>query len=167
VNLQRFLAKVQELARAHLLDLAERQRLEEQQKIRKAIPVPPARVLPAPKPPVERVQPRAQAYKPPPSKAPTQALKKLPEPEKPAHFRRIAAPFQGSVFKSSTPKPASQKGAEIDVAYFDEGVGRLVMNRVSRRRYVELWDKGLLKFQHQKTEKPEHLPSREEVAESL
>jgi hypothetical protein len=56
---------------------------------------------------------------------------------------------------------------EITVRHFDPRVMRIVLNKVSPARYIELWDAGHLAFQRQKAERPDSMPTRDEMKEFL
>jgi ParB/RepB/Spo0J family partition protein len=52
---------------------------------------------------------------------------------------------------------------EVTVIFFHPHSGRETLDKVSLRRYIELWDLGALKFQRTKGEKPMTYPTREEA----
>jgi hypothetical protein len=52
---------------------------------------------------------------------------------------------------------------ELFVSCWDERCGRLVSKSASLVEYIQLWDKGLLKFQQEGAPQPDHLPSREQA----
>ncbi len=115
--------------------------------------------LPPPRSPISVVQ----KVKPPPPLTVSEPPEKKPP---------VAAPFDirkgESIFGTQTPRPVlNQPHNEVVVEYYDEKAGRLVMDKISIRRYIEFWDKGLLKFQQQKIPKPAHLPTREEALTRL
>ena len=51
---------------------------------------------------------------------------------------------------------------QISVIYMHRG-GRYVSDSVTLERYLELWDAGLLKWQREGQERPEHNPTRKEA----
>lgn len=61
-----------------------------------------------------------------------------------------------------TPPPARKGGAERAFTYFDDNLGRMVTDKVNRSKYVQLWDKGLLRFQKEGQQKPDWMPERDE-----
>jgi hypothetical protein len=56
---------------------------------------------------------------------------------------------------------------EIGVNFLNENGQRMAFDAVEPRRYLELWDAGLLKHQHEGKPKPEHLPDRQAVVKFL
>ena len=56
---------------------------------------------------------------------------------------------------------------EITVQHFDSTVLRVVLNKVSPAKYIQLWDEKHLLFQMKGVSKPEYLPTREEMVKFL
>jgi hypothetical protein len=48
---------------------------------------------------------------------------------------------------------------EFTVQYFDDLVGRIVLGKLTRMQYCELWKRGRLDFQWTGRPKPAHLPA--------
>jgi hypothetical protein len=67
------------------------------------------------------------------------------------------------------PEVREDGNVEFGINHNDTRSGRYEFESVSPRRYVELWDKNAIKFQDpaRPTNKPEHLPTREQVAAFL
>lgn len=66
----------------------------------------------------------------------------------------------GGIVPAQRPTAGVPGGEEITTEYWD---GRMVLGKISLERYVQLWDRGELKFQHEKKPKPTSLPTREEA----
>jgi ParB/RepB/Spo0J family partition protein len=63
------------------------------------------------------------------------------------------------------PSVLGKNRKEKTVIYEDEKLGRKVTDKVTRERYLELWDKGFLGFQIDGKERPAWMPTREAAME--
>lgn len=111
-------------------------------------------------------KPAVAAPKPPPAPAPAEVEEddEIATPVRPKP-RPMGAPFKEVQQKHNRLGVAATR--EITVNYWDESAGRMVTNKVSLDRYVELWNSGGLQFQQRKLPKPEHLPTVEEAMEEI
>lgn len=73
----------------------------------------------------------------------------------------------GKLEKRRSAKITLKRGQEIGVSYLHETTLRMTFAPVTLAEYIRLWDKGLLKFQQEDMVKPEHLPTRKDVARFL
>jgi len=64
-----------------------------------------------------------------------------------------------------SPEKRSDGKVEIGVNYFNDDLSRMIFGSVSPIRYIELWDKKLIKHLYENKPKPDHLPTREQVVE--
>ena len=64
-------------------------------------------------------------------------------------------------------RPAFKRSHTVTYMVWDERIGRLALVSVGLAEYVRIWDRGLLKFQREKTQMPDYLPTREEASALL
>ena len=150
-KLQQFLRKVQELSNEHLLQIAEDERTRATKKA--PAPEPPRQ----PDPPSPPPMPKA----PPPERKPARSPKKVTRQPSFIPTRHDPDPKDNS--QKASPAAREPKHKDITVSFFDERIGRTVMDKISPAKYVQLWDMGQLKFQKEGAEKPDYLPTRDEA----
>ncbi len=72
---------------------------------------------------------------------------------------------------ASSAEPAWMKTVrqtrELTVQHYDPDILRVVINKVSVTRYIQLWDSKQLLFQTKREPKPDYLPTRAEIATFL
>jgi ParB family chromosome partitioning protein len=94
-----------------------------------------------------------------------------PEPEEdldvsiaaPPKRRLVAAPFP-EVVQKHLPKVGS-KNKEKTITFYNDDAGRLVTDKVTRDKYITLYDKGQLGFQVKGTDRPGWMPTPEAALE--
>jgi hypothetical protein len=69
--------------------------------------------------------------------------------------------------QSSVQKGQEKNVSDITVEYWNNNSQRFALDKVSLRRYVELAQKGELKYQQLKCTRPEHLPDPAVIAQKL
>ncbi len=138
------------------------------------LPAPkPAAQEPAPKPPVMQdakagaasfLAKRAEGDLAP---APARAVH-IPEPKvelKPASHYAPPRPPSGPMARKVVQAPSVMGRTDKEKTVTYEGSnGRLVTDKVSRVRYLEIWDSKQFKFQIEGKDRPDWMPSREEAA---
>lgn len=162
-------------ARAEFGDFVDRvAALSTKANVSKLLPAPkPVAPVPAPKPPPQDTKAAAAAFaqKRQEVKPPAPAAREVHTPEqrpapRPASHYAPPRPYNGGMASKRAPAPSviGGPGKEKAVTFMGPN-GRLVTDKVSQRKYLELWDSKQLGFQIKGTERPEWMPTKEGAKE--
>jgi hypothetical protein len=141
--------------------------------IGKSEPVKPAMTAPVPPKPVQsptpsaRIEPEMRAQPTPTRQAAKPA--RLASIREPTVERRMPGVAHFGMPPRMANAPAIPRPRrEITVEYWDDRrLFRYVLEKVEMQKYIDLWQKGLLKFQREGTDKPTYYITPEEAKASL
>ncbi len=105
---------------------------------------------------------KRQAKPAAPAQSPTQ---EPPHAPRPVPAFSPATPRSVPAQKPERPVLVRRSGPEKTVTYYDDRAARKVTDKVTREKYLELWDKGYLGFQWDKKDRPSWMPTLEAAAE--